>query len=215
MNGPRQAQHGCVTQKCDRVGLGRVCHVGALRQAMYSTHGRHAAGRKRDCKALIFIGIGSNLGGGRFAAPRDVCEAALRALDDAGVRVLRRSRWYESAPVPVSDQPWFVNGVAEVASDLPPEGLLDILHRVEAAFGRTRRVVNEARVLDLDLLDHHGLVRPAGPELPHPRLHVRGFVLLPLAELAPGWRHPATGQRIGDLIAGLDPGQTIRPIPAD
>jgi 2-amino-4-hydroxy-6-hydroxymethyldihydropteridine diphosphokinase len=77
-----------------------------------------------------------------------------------------------------------------------------------------RRERNEARVLDLDLLAYHDLVLP-GPEapiLPHPRLRERAFVLLPLAELAANWRHPATGEAISDLIAGLDPGQETRPL---
>lgn len=161
---------------------------------------------------MILIGIGSNLGGGRFARPRDVCEAALAALAARGIAVVRRSRWFESAPVPLSDQPWFVNGVAEVATALDPAGLLAALHGVEAEFGRQRRVVNEARVLDLDLLDYNGQVRENAPVLPHARLRGRAFVLLPLQDLAPEWRHPVTGETIGHLVSLLDPGQAIRPL---
>jgi 2-amino-4-hydroxy-6-hydroxymethyldihydropteridine diphosphokinase len=96
---------------------------------------------------VIFIGIGANLPHPEHGPPRETCEVALAALTSAGLHVLRRSRWYESEPVPPSDQPWFVNGVAEVATRLAPADLLERLHRVEAAFGRVRRRANEARVL--------------------------------------------------------------------
>ncbi|HEV7370978.1 2-amino-4-hydroxy-6-hydroxymethyldihydropteridine diphosphokinase [Arenibaculum sp.] len=162
---------------------------------------------------MILIGIGSNLAGGRFGGPREVCEEALRRLERGGVEVTARSRWYRTAPVPVSEQPWFVNAVVAVATSLGPAGLLEELHRIEAEFGRIRKVRNEARVLDLDLLAYGGLVRtgPAGPELPHPRLHERAFVLLPLRDVAPGWRHPATGETLEALIARLPPGQAAEP----
>ncbi len=162
---------------------------------------------------MIFVGIGANLPSSH-GSPRQTCEAAVRALIDAGIDVVACSRWFESAPVPVSDQPWYVNGVAALKTDETPEALLQRLHAIEAGFGRVRRERNEARVLDLDLLAYHDVVRP-GPEapvLPHPRLRERAFVLLPLVELAPQWRHPATGERISDLIARLDPGQETRPL---
>ena len=162
---------------------------------------------------MIFVGIGANLPSS-YGSPRQTCEAAVRALIDAGIDVFARSRWFESAPVPVSDQPWYVNGVAALKTDESPEALLQRLHTIEARFGRVRRERNEARVLDLDLLAYHDVVRP-GPEapiLPHPRLRDRAFVLLPLVELDPQWRHPATGERISDLIARLDPGQETRPL---
>jgi len=162
---------------------------------------------------VIFVGIGANLPSS-YGSPRATCERAVEALIEAGVDVFARSRWYESAPVPVSDQPWYVNGVAAVKTDDDPAKLLQLLHNIEARFGRVRRERNEARVLDLDLLAYHDLVWP-GPEapiLPHPRLRDRAFVLLPLAELAANWRHPETHEAISDLIARLDPGQETRPL---
>lgn len=164
--------------------------------------------------AEILIGLGANLPGPQ-GEPRAACEAALRALEAAGVGILRRSRWYESRPVPPSDQPWFVNGVVSVATRREPRALLALLHRIEAAFGRRRGRPNEARPLDLDLLAYGDRVAP-GPEppiLPHPRLADRAFVLLPLAEVAPGWRHPVTGMTVEALIARLPPGQQARPLP--
>lgn len=163
---------------------------------------------------MIFIGVGANLPHPDYGSPRRTCEAALAALDGADVRVLRRSRWYESEPVPRADQPWFVNGVAELATELAPGDLLERLHRLEAAFGRVRRQANEARVLDLDLLAFGRRVSRPGesPVLPHPRLAERAFVVLPLAELAPDWRHPATGLTARELAAALPAGQTARPV---
>jgi 2-amino-4-hydroxy-6-hydroxymethyldihydropteridine diphosphokinase len=163
----------------------------------------------------IFIGVGANLPHERYGAPRQTLEAALAALDRQGVRTVRVSPWYRSAPVPASDQPWFVNAVAEVASDLPADALLAELHAVEAAFGRQRTVPNAARPIDLDLLDYKGEIAPGGPGraiLPHPRMTARAFVLRPLADLAPGWRHPVTGQAIGDLLAALPADQTAERI---
>jgi 2-amino-4-hydroxy-6-hydroxymethyldihydropteridine diphosphokinase len=159
----------------------------------------------------IFIGLGANLSSAH-GGPRETLEAALAALAAAGVRILRRSRWYESAPVPASDQPWYVNGVAEIETERDPASLLALLHEVEAAFGRSRRVRNEARSLDLDLLAYGDRVEPGdpGPALPHPRLHERAFVLVPLAEIAPEWRHPRLGLSVRALRERLPGGQRLR-----
>jgi 2-amino-4-hydroxy-6-hydroxymethyldihydropteridine diphosphokinase len=155
---------------------------------------------------MILLGLGANLPSAA-GAPVATLAAALQALAEAGVALERRSPWYRSAPVPAGDQPWYVNGVAAVATKLPPVELLALLHRVEARFGRTRRTPNEARPLDLDILDYHGLVRETPPVLPHPRLHLRGFVLLPLGDVAPLWRHPVSGEGLAQLIARLPPDQ--------
>ena len=100
----------------------------------------------------IFIGLGSNLPSRKYGDPAHTCQAALDALAAAGVEVVKVSRWYRSAPVPVSDQPWFVNGVAMVNTGLAPAALLALLHRIEQDFGRERRARDEARVIDLDIL---------------------------------------------------------------
>ena len=165
---------------------------------------------------MIFLAVGANLPSS-FGSPKDTCEAAVAAVaavSAAGVKVLARSRWYESAPVPVSDQPWYVNGVVSLATGLAPQPLMRLLHGVEAEFGRVRRERNEARVLDLDLIAYDDLVLPGpdSPILPHPRMHDRAFVLLPLADLAPDWRHPVSGLAIKTLIARLDPAQVTRPL---
>lgn len=167
---------------------------------------------------MIFIALGANLPHPRWGTPQATCTAALAALVGPDMTPIRRSRWYESAPVPASDQPWFVNGIAELSTDLDPAGLMARLHGVEADFGRVRGVPNAARVLDLDLIAFDDRVSAPGeaPILPHPRMHERLFVLLPLAELAPAWRHPRLGLGVSELIAALPAGRaTIRPFPGD
>ncbi len=163
---------------------------------------------------MIVIGLGANLSDPRYGGPQDACEVALDALHTAGVAVLRRSRWYRSAPVPASDQPWFVNAVAEVVTGLSAAELLDLLHRIEREMGRERRARDEARVIDLDLLVFGEAVSSPceTPILPHPRLAERAFVVLPLAELAPDWRHPGTGQRLAEMIRALPADQRAEPI---
>jgi 2-amino-4-hydroxy-6-hydroxymethyldihydropteridine diphosphokinase len=139
-------------------------------------------------------------------------EAALGELGRRDIRTRRLSPWYRSAPVPVSDQPWYVNAVAEISTDLPPDGLLAEMHAVEAAFGRVRSARNAARFIDLDLLDFCGEIAPGGAgkaTLPHPRLAERAFVLRPLADLAPDWHHPASGLPIDALVARLPADQVI------
>lgn len=159
---------------------------------------------------MILVGIGSNLAHAPAATPRDTAEAALAALAGVGVRIIARSGWYLSAPVPASDQPWFVNGVAMMASDLTPAALLDRLLALEVEFGRTRSVANAARTLDLDLLDHDSrLWETPALTLPHPRLHLRRFVLEPLREIAPGWHHPRLGLTAAELLDRLPPGQEV------
>lgn len=162
---------------------------------------------------MILIGLGANLPS-VAGPPQATLEAALTTLAEAGVEVIRRSRFYRSAPVPPADQPWFVNAVVAVATMLTPEMLLALLHRIEVRFGRKRLYPNAARTLDLDLLAYDDLLRdrPEGPILPHPRLYERAFVLLPLVEVAPGWRHPRLGCTVEALIVRLPQGQKIAPV---
>lgn len=162
---------------------------------------------------MIFVALGANLPSPIHGDPRATLEAALGALGQAGLTVAARSAWYETAPVPVSDQPWYVNGVAAIETALGPVALLETLHRIEAAFGRVRDAVNAPRVLDLDLLAHGDLISTGWPLLPHPRLHERAFVLRPLADVAPDWRHPRLGLDIPAMLAAVGPEQTTRRLP--
>jgi 2-amino-4-hydroxy-6-hydroxymethyldihydropteridine diphosphokinase len=154
-----------------------------------------------------------------YGPPRETCAAALDALEREPVKIIARSRWYRSSPVPLSDQPWFVNGVIAVETELDPEALLAALHRVEADFGRASPQAraakpNAARPLDLDLLAYDELVRegPEPPILPHPRMAERAFVLLPLREIAPDWRHPGSGEPLSALIEALSGEGIVQPI---
>jgi len=163
---------------------------------------------------LILIGIGGNLASPRFGAPLDTLAAALVALEAEGIQVATRSAWYRTEPVPRSDQPWFVNAVASLKTDLAASDLLVVFQAVEVQFGRVRSDRNAARVLDLDLLDYRGQVtKTASLVLPHPRLHQRRFVLQPLAEIAPDWRHPLSGLTAEQLLSGLAATQPIERLP--
>ncbi|MBV8739578.1 MAG: 2-amino-4-hydroxy-6-hydroxymethyldihydropteridine diphosphokinase [Alphaproteobacteria bacterium] len=159
---------------------------------------------------LILIGLGANLDSPVWGSPRQTLTAALAALEAEGMATLARSGWYRSAPVPPSEQPWFINAVVLVATPLDARDLLALMQKTETAFGRVRAERNAARVLDLDLLDYCG-ERIQTPELilPHPRMHQRRFVLEPLAEVAPQWRHPILGLTAEQLLAVLDQGQPI------
>ncbi len=119
----------------------------------------------------------------------------------------RASSLYETPAWPDPADPPFVNAAAEIETDMSPEALLAALHAIEAGFGRRRSERNAPRTLDLDLLAYHDIVTAEdgeGPALPHPRLRDRAFVLAPLAEIAPSWRHPATGETAAALLAAAD-----------
>lgn len=152
---------------------------------------------------MILVALGSSLCfSGR--TPSGNIIGALGAL--GRVASLRsRSRLYASPAWPDAADPDFVNAVAAIDTPLSPEALLAALQAIEAGFGRRRGgAPNRPRTLDLDIIDYRGLVRPADaapPVLPHPRAHVRDFVLAPLAEVAPGWIHPISGQSVGALLA--------------
>jgi 2-amino-4-hydroxy-6-hydroxymethyldihydropteridine diphosphokinase len=161
---------------------------------------------------MILLGLGANLPSSA-GPPVATLEAALAELEASGARVVARSRWFRTAPVPPSDQAWFVNAVARLETTLEPMELLTLLQKVERAFGRRRAVRNEARPLDLDLLDYDGRILDIpGLVLPHPRLHLRAFVLLPLQDVAPGWRHPVLGETVSELIAKLPADQVAAPL---
>jgi 2-amino-4-hydroxy-6-hydroxymethyldihydropteridine diphosphokinase len=160
---------------------------------------------------FAFIALGSNLAG-RFSSPKAAVEAAMAALESVDIQMVTHSRLYRSTAWPDPSDPEFVNAVVSVETDLPPSVLLARLHEIETAFGRERRHTNAPRTLDLDIVDYGGTVSTPDetPILPHPRLTGRAFVLLPLMDIAPDWRHPVTGRAIGELVAALpDPSGAV------
>lgn len=165
-------------------------------------------------EVTILVALGSNLPATGYPSPLATLRAAILRLPAYGVQVQRQSRFYTSPAWPPSDQPDYVNAVVAVSTKLDPPALLASLLRIEREFGRARSVPNAARTLDLDLIAYEELVlrQPDGSlQLPHPRAASRAFVLVPLRDVAPGWRHPVTGQKVDDLLAGID-AAAIRPL---
>jgi 2-amino-4-hydroxy-6-hydroxymethyldihydropteridine diphosphokinase len=156
---------------------------------------------------VILVAIGANLPDRAGRDPLATCRQAAEALRALpGMRVVAVSPWYRTAPVPPSGQPDYVNGVVRLEGDADPADLLARLQAIEAQAGRVRGEANAARTLDLDIIDLNGAVRAApDPVLPHPRAHLRGFVLRPLHDVAPDWVHPLLGAGAGALLRGLPP----------
>ena len=163
---------------------------------------------------MILIAIGGNLVAPDGRTPYQICNDAVDALSCLpGLVPVSRSRWYRSAPVPRSAQPDYVNGVVRLEAapgrlEPEPAALLATLQAIEASQGRERGVPDAARTLDLDIVAMGdaggGLVRDRpDPVLPHPRAHLRAFVLLPLRDVAPHWMHPRFGIGIDRLLAVL------------
>jgi len=156
-------------------------------------------------RETAYLSLGSNLGD-RAANLR----AAVAQLDVAG-RLLAVSSLYETQPVDVPDQPWFLNCVAAIETDKTPRELLQLALRVEASMGRLRMTEKGPRKIDIDvvLFGDYVLDEP-GLKIPHPAMHRRRFVLEPLVEIAPEARQPELGKTARELLAALPRGQTVR-----
>ncbi len=155
----------------------------------------------------VFLSLGSNLGN-----RSGNIQEALDALTAAGLEVRRVSSFYRTEPVEFRQQPWFVNCVAEVLTELLPLQLLKAVQRVEHSLGR-RRVVNKGpRTIDIDILLYENVVvRSAALNIPHESMAQRRFVLIPLGELAPGLRHPVTERTVTEMLSETaDASQVIR-----
>ncbi|MFZ0800075.1 MAG: 2-amino-4-hydroxy-6-hydroxymethyldihydropteridine diphosphokinase [Terriglobales bacterium] len=154
---------------------------------------------------ISYLSLGSNLGD-RAANLR----AALAQLD-AGGRLLAVSALYETQPVDVPDQPWFLNCVVAIETGKTPRELLQLALQIEAAMGRLRMREKGPRNIDIDLLLFGDrVVEEPGLKIPHPAMQQRRFVLEPLAEIAPEARHPKLGKTARELLAELADGQRVR-----
>jgi 2-amino-4-hydroxy-6-hydroxymethyldihydropteridine diphosphokinase len=151
---------------------------------------------------MILVALGSNLSS-HAGGPAQTLRAALAYLGDKGIAIAAVSRFYRTPAWPDPRDPGFVNAVAHVVTELSPSQLIAVLHEAEAAFGRVRDARNAPRTLDLDILDYDGRVESGPPVLPHPRMETRGFVLVPLRDVAPHWRHPVSGASVEALLAAL------------
>jgi len=161
----------------------------------------------------IVIALGGNVPS-VSGTPRETLASAVRSLPDEGLTVMSLSRWWRSTAWPDPTAPEYINGVVIVETVLEPPAVLAALHRIEARHGRTRSAVNAPRTLDLDLIAH-GRTRLETPtlHLPHPRAADRLFVMGPLAQIAPLWRHPVDGRTAAELAAGATVGRDSRPLP--
>jgi len=166
----------------------------------------------KDFDSLIIVALGGNLKG-EWASSISVLEAAKARMPDVGLKILECSSYWRSTAWPDATQPDYINAVALVETRLSPEALLAALHAIEAEFGRVRTAPNAPRILDLDLIAYGRVVcSDAVPLLPHPRAAERRFVMGPLAEIAPAWRHPLSGERADALAAAANVGADARPV---
>ena len=158
------------------------------------------------------MALGGNLAGD-FKSSEALLEAALAQFPRAGLPVLARSRWWNSAAWPDRQGNEYRNAVVIVEVNAPPESVLEALFAIERSFGRTRGVPNAPRTLDLDLIAHgREVLDGPGLILPHPRAHDRLFVMGPLAEIAPEWRHPVSGKTAAALAISANVGRDAKPV---
>ncbi|HEX2592618.1 MAG TPA: 2-amino-4-hydroxy-6-hydroxymethyldihydropteridine diphosphokinase [Rhizomicrobium sp.] len=160
---------------------------------------------------MILIGLGASIPS-RAGAPDSTLRAALAELAVSGVNIVKLSRIYRTPAWPDPRDPEFANAVAHIETQLTPQQLMQLLHATETSFGRTRSVRNAPRTLDLDLIDYDGRVEQGDPILPHPRIAARNFVLIPMRDVAPDWKHPLTGATIVSLIAALPDAERELPL---
>ena len=153
----------------------------------------------------LIIGIGGNLSSDDGSHPIDVAIKAINCLKDYSIEVTKQSSWYETEPIPKSDQPNFFNCVIFANTTLDELNVLKSLHEIEHINGRRRKRINEARVIDLDLIDYSNKILISNEIIiPHPRAHQRRFVMEPLAELDANWIHPILKTNVCEILKRLD-----------
>jgi 2-amino-4-hydroxy-6-hydroxymethyldihydropteridine diphosphokinase len=164
---------------------------------------------------MIIISLGSNVIS-RWGNSNSTILEALRELGTHGIRTRRRSRLYRTTPYGPVKQPVFTNAAAAIETSLPPEALLSVLKKIEIRAGRQSSEVWGPRALDIDIIDYNRQILNWSQRdtqsfkckripliLPHPRIEMRAFVLVPLLDVAPHWHHPVTGRHAAQLLARL------------
>ena len=153
---------------------------------------------------MIIIGIGSNLKSDIYSSRLEACQKSVKLIKEHNIHVCKQSSWYETAPVPISTQSNFINGVISIETEFNSLDLLTLLLSIEEKMGRIRGKENAARIIDLDLISYNDeTVESKTLTLPHPRFCERAFVVQPLYEIAPDWKHPILGITIEKLLTTL------------
>jgi len=156
---------------------------------------------------MILLGLGSNLSssyGNRFKN----IDLAVYALNGYGIQVKKKSSYYETPSYPDKNNPKFINIIVDVETDLPPEDLASVLIFIEKSLQRERNKKNEPRTCDIDIIDYNNEIinfkyKDLDFMVPHQKLIYRNFVLFPLQEIYPDWKHPKTKEPIADIIENL------------
>ena len=152
----------------------------------------------------IIIGIGGNLYSDNGLHPVEIGKQAINALKSKPIFIERKSSWYISDPVPMSDQPKYFNSVVIAKTSLNEIDILKFLHEIEKRFGRIRKNQNEARLIDLDLIDYSlKVIKNNDIIIPHPRAHLRKFVMEPLFEIEKNWVHPILNISVTEILNQL------------
>jgi len=154
----------------------------------------------------LYLSLGSNIGNRAENIAR-----AIAALGERGVRVTRESSLYDSEPLEIKEQPWFLNCAIEAETELSSERLMEVLLEIEREMGRERRVPKGPRLIDMDILLYGSeVVRAEGLEIPHPRMAERKFVLIPLAEIAGQVNHPVSLLTIAEMLEATPDQSEVR-----
>jgi 2-amino-4-hydroxy-6-hydroxymethyldihydropteridine diphosphokinase len=145
---------------------------------------------------LVYLALGSNVGN-----REENLREAVRRLREAGITVMRVSSIYETEPVDYLEQDWFLNSALQAETDLPPQQLLAKLRKIELAMGSNKPFAKGPRLIDLDILLYGDeTIHTPDLQVPHPRMLERRFVLVPLAEIAPAYRHPSWNATVVELL---------------
>ena len=157
-------------------------------------------------KKIVYLSLGSNVGD----RTRNL-QNAITALRDAEIDVKKVSSMYETEPVDYLDQPWFLNMAAEAETELAPAALLKMLREIETRMGSKKTVAKGPRLIDMDILLYADeVIDTSELQIPHPRMHLRRFVLEPLVQIAPGVRHPILKMSATEMLASTPDQSAVR-----